>query len=836
MTLINIPAFSGLNILAAPQRIREDEATVAIGCDFRSLDLRPFKGDADTGMGTTSTAGIINNGASIFQWDATHWVGTLGDKNFARSPTFYADGSTGQRIFVCDNAAPVGNAWDWVQDVVQGDLEDAGMRPVTPEGVGSFFLDTSPDGIRRLGVPKPGDITAPTHIPRNGTVEQLVRSTKVDTTMTVDAASSEGLKKYDSINLSAPGIGDGPFTVGDKSADATPVFTLRNCRLTYVTAKVSAEADLLAKFNKTGHGLNTGDQVVFNKLASTSSGFLAKVPSGYNTTLWRVNVESADVFYLTNAATDANFSLTATATGDNLRYAVVASTGDEIDDVANVTVALQPDYPLHQKVTYNPADDTNSTWEIALDTLVERSYVVTWVNTYGDESEPSNPTKTFPVAQGDPVTFKGLPLTAATYPEGFGDVTVDKYRTPNEIRLYRTDALGTYRLVTTGVTNADGDVNGDFRKIDWTNGANDFVDTYPDTELGEPLATAGWQVPPKDLNGILITPGGSLVGYRDRSVFGSVPYAPYAVPIGNRVAFDYPVKGLVATSAGLVVVTEGHPALIVGDDPATWSIQKLEYPYGCVSRRSIVDMGEMAIYASADGLVGIAGAAVEILTKDTIKRENWQAYLGSDKNGKPTIRAAHAEGRYYAISHIEDANGGHVSTRAFMFDPRTRSFIHLTVDPGVYPIALYSRLTDDTLLILKSDGKVYGWNRGNDREAYTWRSKYFQMTRPELFGCGQILSPELLANHEITMRLLAWDGLNVYTVALWSNREDYDSLPNAAGTVWEAERRYPFSANINPFRLPVLNNRYTVYQVELQGTLAVGQVSIASTMDEIRSV
>ena len=42
MALINIPAFSGLNILAAPQRIEDHQATVAVGCDFRSLDLRPF--------------------------------------------------------------------------------------------------------------------------------------------------------------------------------------------------------------------------------------------------------------------------------------------------------------------------------------------------------------------------------------------------------------------------------------------------------------------------------------------------------------------------------------------------------------------------------------------------------------------------------------------------------------------------------------------------------------------------------------------------------------------------------------------------------------------------
>lgn len=820
MTVINIPAFSGLNILAAPQRIREDEATVAVGCDFRSLDLRAFRGDADTGMGTTSP---ISGSASIFQWDDTHWVGTLGDKNFARSPTFYADGSTGQRIFVCDNDAPDEDkpGWDWVQDVVQDDLEPAGRDF-------SFFLNTSPTGIRRLGVPKPGDIAAPTHIPRSGTVAQWVRSTKEDTTLQVDALSAPGLKKYDSIILNVPGIGDGPYTVKDKDDGATPTFTLGSSRLTYVQVPtVTAGADLVAKFNKKAHGLADGQQVIINRTGETPNEFVAKLPATYRTMLYNVTVVSDDMFTLTLASDDTDFKLTSTAaTGSPMKYAVVAALDDKIlgtvvssgtnQPVGSVWVATYDGNALQQYVTYKPPAEPASTWEIASDTLTDRSYVVTWVNEYGDESEPSNPTKTFPVAQGDPVTFKSLPTTAAPYPIGFGDVTVADYREPKEIRLYRTDALGTYRLVTTGVTNAAGDANGTTRKILWADGDEDFVDTYPDTELGEPLATAGWQVPPKDINGILIAPGGSLVGYRDRSVFGSVPYAPYAFPIGNRVAFDYPVKGLVATSAGIVVVTDGHPALIVGDDPASWSIQKLEYPYGCVSRRSIVDMGEMAIYASADGLVGIAGAAVEILTRDTLTRQQWQ-----DRYNPSQIIAAHAEGRYYGITTV----GG--VRKAFMFDPRTRSFIDLTVQQDNYPIALYSRLTDDTLLILKSNGYVYGWNRDADWVDYTWQSKWFQLTKPDIFGCAQILSPALLANYRVTMTLYGWDGESVVQLCQYTT---VDALVNPAGKV------YKFDKNVNPFRLPVPDNRYTVYTVKLEGTLPIGQVTIASTMDEIKQL
>jgi hypothetical protein len=355
-----------------------------------------------------------------------------------------------------------------------------------------------------------------------------------------------------------------------------------------------------------------------------------------------------------------------------------------------------------------------------------------------------------------------------------------------------------------------------------------FVDTYTDSELGEPLATAGWAIPPKDINGVLTTPGGVLMGYKGRGVVGSVPYAPYAFPLANRVAFDYEVMGLVATSSGAVVVTQGMPSLVIGDDPGTWSVQKLEYPYGCVSRRSIVDMGEVAIYASADGLIGVAGATVEILTANTLTRAQWNS-LYSPQN----IFAAHVEGRYYGVTTVSG------TVKAFMFDPRTRTFIDLTVDQANAPLALYTRLDTDTLLILKEDGYVHEWNRGTDWTPYTWRSKFFQMTRPDILGCAQILSPAQIANYDVTMRLIAWDGEAMYTVAVFSNLtgSEFDNLGPAAFTTWEnGARRYAFNKNINPFRLPVPNNRYTVYQVELEGTLPIGQVSLASVIDELKGV
>lgn len=828
MTLVNIPAFAGLNIMVAPQRMRDEEATVAVGCDFRSLDLRPFKGDRDSGMGTTYN---FSGGASIFQWDDTHWLGVLGDKNFARSPTFYSDATTGQRVFVCDNAAPNGNDWDWVQEVKPTELVSAG---------GSFTNSYILSGTtKRLGVPKPAPTTTLTYEPKNGSVTGLAIYTDADATINIPTADASGIKTGDKINLDIPGFSPVSYTVRSLEPLSGYVkVTLKSTKRVWKEVKVATTKGSKAiVFNKAGHGFVGGEQVFLSHLRSNATTLPqpAKWPSGLNwDRVWVVDTvtstNSFSVLYYDGTGSLVPLELTTNATDseeNKKKVALLAPTDSLFDDPTGVTISLTATAGTNVyqgAVTYALGDSTQTgSWETATDTIMERSYVVTFVNEYGDESEPSDPTKTITVAQGDPVTFSTLPTTAAAYSGELSGIAVSSYRTPTKVRIYRTDMTGTFRLLTTEVN--------DDKTITWAEAATGgftFVDTYEDAELGEPLTTAGWQVPPKDLNGILVSPGGSLVGYKGRAVIGSVPYAPYAFPITNRVAFDYNVVGLVATSSGLVVVTEGMPALIIGDDPATWSIQKLEYPYGCVSRRSIVDMGEVAIYASADGLVAISGANVELLTKGVLTRAQWNAVYNPSQ-----VKAAHVEGRYYAVTEV----GG--VKKAFMFDPQTRAFIDLTVDQAKYPMALYTRLDTDTLLILKSDGHVYEWNRGTEDVPYRWRSKYFQLTRPDIFGCAQILSPSLWDNHQVTARLLAWDGDIVKTIAVASNLTGaaFDNLGPAIDTQWEsAPRRYPLLKNVNPFRLPVPDNRYTVYIVELEGTLPIGQISLAAVIDELKQV
>ena len=829
MALINIPAFSGLNILAAPQRIEEHQATVAVGCDFRSLDLRPFKGDNDIGQVTTNTSGIAN-GATLYQVDTNIWLGLQGDKSVARSPALLSGSAIAQRVFVADNEGPTGTEWDWVRDVPVSAITNA----------------TLTGNEKRLGVPKPAAIVETSssnedllaRVEQSGAITslqihtRLATSTKKEFDSRFTFAADAALKTGDNVLVDIPGMAAGPWRL---ESDGSQKVIMRRSGAPWLVMNapllINTAGDQdrnIITFKKSAHGMQDGDQVVVNY--NTTSQITASSDT-FGITRWRIYTvanQTVDSFTLQYPVAGELVALRHTATGTartdfKLRVARIAreinalpDNGTGVTFAWRVQVGTEP-ARSNYVLTYSPSEDTPALWSYAstIDTVTDRAYCITYVNEFGDESEPSFPTKTMTVVPGSPVTFRPGSITA-TAPS--------TYSTPVQVRLYRTDATGAFRLVTTETPSTD--------KIPYATlgTANPlYIDTKLDTELGEPLATQGWQIPPKDLNGLLVTPGGSLIGHNGRTVYGSVPYAPYAFPLANQVAFDYTVVGMVATSAGIVVVTEGNPALIVGDDPSTWSIQKLEYPYGCVSRRSIVDMGEMAIYASADGLVGVAGANVEILTKDVMTRAQW-----NDLYSPGNIRAAHAEGRYYGATKVGS------TYKAFMFDPRTRTFINFTADQTNYTVALYTRLSDDTLLIMRSNGRVYEWNRGTDEVPYLWRSKAFQLPKPDIFGCAQLIAPAAVANKPITLRLIAWDGEIVYTLAAFSNLTGsaFTNLAEGSGTLWESDppRRLVFNKNINPFRLPMPNNRYTVYYVELEGTLPMAQVTLASVMDEIKQV
>ena len=798
MARITVPGFSGVVRITAPQRLEDHQAQVSIDADFRSGDLRPYYGDKrSTTFGSTYS---VTDPASLFLYDQGQLIVADEDLNFARSPVFFSDNQgNDKRVFYADNTSD--STYPRVLDTF-------------PSG------GAIPTGAKRLGVPKPAATGEPEYEQQTGTVTEIERFVGLDTKIVVDATSAATLTKGDKILLDVPGIAEGPYTIYAEMdyGAGTKQLTLRNSepKKTSMVLTVLKDKSDISFVRANGHTFQDGDQVFLYKKAINPSDWYTfstnKLPSGYSANIYTVFNVTGNSFQL--AEPDGSEFATTSSVSDKKEFAVdvfllatqenelpTTLTTDTTYGMLSVSVpSTGPKFLFQFTVEGAVAHE----WANAstADVVRDRSYCATFVNAAGDESEPSVPSKVITVAPGDKVTFTqdDLPLTTwdtTKYP-------LAEYATPTELRLYRTDELGVFRLVTTGVKNEDNST----RTITWaalnTSGFT-FVDTYPDTELGEPLMTTGWSVPVAGLRGLVNCPNGIVAGFRGRTVFGSVPYAPYAWPIANQVATDYDVVGLVPTSAGLVVVTKGMPAILIGDNPANWSMQKLEYPQGCVARRSIVDMGEFAMYASPDGLVAIAGANVEILTKTIMTREQWQEY------NPETLIAAQVEGRYIATYQPDSG-----SRKGFIYDPQTQSFTDLTLSAA----AFCNDLLNDVLLMWGADGKIYEWNQDTTTfKPYFWISKWFQLPIPEIMGVAQIFTTMVdVTGRSLTFVLRGYDNNTSVKIYEISTSTSPDAI-----------------LGNRPFRVPyVAPGRFTAFRVELSGSIPIGTVMVGRVVDELK--
>src|SRR5574341_908620 len=210
---------------------------------------------------------------------------------------------------------------------------------------------------------------------------------------------------------------------------------------------------------------------------------------------------------------------------------------------------------------------------------VATSYVYTFVNDLGQESAPSPASATILRPDGISVTV----TTPTAVPSG---VSVD-YGI-NVKRIYRavTGSTGTiFRFVAEVPLATAG-----------------YVDVLTDSDLGEALQSELWALPPDDLKGILALPNGVMVGFRANQVCFSAQNQPHAWPVEYRLNTDTTVVGIGNIDNTVVIGTESFPYLATGNDPAAYSMSKLEAQQACVSKQSVAYvLGIGVVFATPDG-------------------------------------------------------------------------------------------------------------------------------------------------------------------------------------------------------------------------------------------
>jgi hypothetical protein len=390
-----------------------------------------------------------------------------------------------------------------------------------------------------------------------------------------------------------------------------------------------------------------------------------------------------------------------------------------------------------------------------------RSYSWTWINTEAGltmESGPSPPSDSVDVYDGGTVTVTGF----SSPPSDSGVVVSGR-------RIYRSVA-GVFLFVA---------------EIDAFE--SEFVDDVKADALGEAMPGATWVHPPDDMRGLINLPNGMMAGFVGRDVLFCEPYRPYAWPSDYTQVVDYPVVGFGRMDTTLAVLTKGNPYFMQGGSPEVITVVKSDIEQACVSKRSIVSMNGIVLYASPDGLVLLSSSGSRLLTEPLFRREQWQSYFNPS-----SIHAYGHDGKYIAFYTRGTEQKG------FVLDFSTNE---LSLN-ALYAYGGYSDLRNDTLFLVTQDKRIVKWGQGTPM-FMTYKTKRFSMPQATFMACAQVEAED----YPLTFKLFL-DGA---------------TTPIHTQTVTSRQ----------PFRLPPKYARD--WEVELISQFEIFNVVLAQTMTEIAS-
>lgn len=352
-------------------------------------------------------------------------------------------------------------------------------------------------------------------------------------------------------------------------------------------------------------------------------------------------------------------------------------------------------------------------------TLETRSYVYTWVTTYGEEGPPSPPT----TATG----YNNNTWTITVTAPAAGDLA---NRSLDKVRIYRT------------VTAAGGAATY-FFVDEFVYATTTYADSISDDVVAAnaQLQSTYWTAPPTDLSGMTLMPNGIIAGFRENEVWFCEPYRPHAWPTAYTINVEFPIVGLGVVGQSLIVCTTGYPYSVTGLNPSSMSMARIASFEPCVSRGSIVSTSDGVLYASPNGIVLAAPGTAIVVSSAAVTKDKWNQLLNL-----PTIRAVKLGTAYYCWGSVSAIAGCFEETAfemtAFqkidftgagdgaLFDLKDVrvAYVELTSTDPIFNV--WADPWTGEVLIFRS-GKVY-WvdvtHLGTmPFDPYVWRSKTFTM-------------------------------------------------------------------------------------------------------------
>lgn len=333
------------------------------------------------------------------------------------------------------------------------------------------------------------------------------------------------------------------------------------------------------------------------------------------------------------------------------------------------------------------------------DTSRAVAYIVTFVNSFGEESGPSIPSNDVVIEDGQAVQ-----LSFRYNPPMDYDIThlrVYRRETGFNTGLEKEQQLQTHWFFVTEL---------DIR-------AREFTDTFPILDLGWVFDGIDTREPPQGLENITSIPQTAILAgsYKNKLLF-SRNLQPHNWELSQEMTLDDNIMALGAVGNSLFVATDGHPYRVQADVGCDKRDCRQVYKYpnaypiiSCHVGRGAISTPFGFVYATTDGVVMLTDNNSQIITNEVLAQDDWR------KLEPHTARFAYYKGALFVVTN-------------------KISFI-LWLDNNSYADGKYKKMTtisdipidmnvtrQGELLLLQQGGRIDQWNAGRNLRKYRWVS------------------------------------------------------------------------------------------------------------------
>jgi hypothetical protein len=296
-------------------------------------------------------------------------------------------------------------------------------------------------------------------------------------------------------------------------------------------------------------------------------------------------------------------------------------------------------------------------------------------------------------------------------------------------------------------------------------------------------------------------------GFDGNQLYFSEPGLPHAWPREYIRSIEENIVSLAVIGGFLLVLTESYPYQVVGTDPNIMRTTRIDAPYACVSKRSVVSMSYGVLYSSHDGLALYSPTAGPIIITRAIQNQDtWNVDLDPET----------LVGVFYGDSYFAAHSAGSI---VFERDDKVGGFF---VDSEyTFSAAYYEPVSGELYYVDGLNGDIYLWDDlSQPLSTQEWKSKTIVTKDFINLGAARVVADyanlttlweQTTGNWEAVTEL--WNNLDQVTFRLWVNKELIFTVDiNDSGT----------------FRLPT-GYKSDTFEVGVEGNVRIRAIHLAET-------